>query len=126
MGINELVKELLWNYRKLYLPSVESGEVGAEEYQRYQRESDIAWSTLEAAFKHRPEFRPELLRDMSEGATDRITEKLIRWTEDIEWPGGDEYVNGIWISTAQTAEECCEKTAGFMRDRLWPFTKIIR
>jgi hypothetical protein len=125
-GINDLLKELCWSYRQLFLPDIESDSVPAEDYQRYQRESDVAWSTLEAAFKHKRGFKQEFLRDMSDGATERITEQLIQWTEDLEWPSGDEYTDGVWRSTAQTAEECCEKTAEFMLDRLWPFTKLIR
>ena len=124
--IDELIKELVWNYRKLYLPGVEDDTVSAEEYQQYQRESDLAWNTLEAAFKHRREFKQDLLRDMSDGAVDRIVGQLISWTEDLEWPEGNGNANGVWKSTAQTAEECCEKTTAFMGDRLWPFTKIIR
>jgi hypothetical protein len=124
--IDELIKELVWNYRKLYLPDVEDENVSAEEYQQYQRESELAWYTLEAAFKHRREFKQDLLRDMSDGAADKITGQLISWTEDLEWPEGNGSANGVWKSTAQTAEECCEKTTAFMQDRLWPFTKLIR
>ena len=124
--IDELIKELVWNYRKLYLPGVEDETIPEEEYQRYQRESELAWYTLEAAFKHRREFKQDLLRDMSDGAADKIIGKLISWTEDLEWPEGNGSTNGVWKSTAETAEECCEKTAAFMQDRLWPFTKIIR
>lgn len=124
--IGELIKELVWNFRNFYLPGVENDFVSGEEYQRFRRESELAWSSLESAFKHRREFKQDLLRDMSDGAEDRIIAQLTGWTEDIEWPEGDGSPNGVWRSTAQMAEECCEKTAAFMRDRLWPFTKIIR
>lgn len=124
--IEELIKELVWNYRQMLLPAIESDEVSAEEYERCQRESDLAWSTLEAAFKHRREFKPQLLNDKSTDAGDRIADQLIHWTQDLEWPRGDGGENCAWTSTAQTAEECCEKTSKFMEDRLWPFTKIIR
>jgi hypothetical protein len=125
-GIEELVRELVWNYRQMLLPDVESNEVTPEEYERFQRESDLAWSTLDAAFKHRREFKPEFLKDKSAEAGDRIADQLIHWTHDLEWPHGDSGENCVWKSTAQTAEECCEKTSQFMEDRLWPFTKIIR
>lgn len=121
--IDELVKELIWSYRQLYLPDIEE-TASAEEYKRYRSESERAWSTLEAAFGHRREFKKELLKDDSEGAPDRIASLLLQWTEDLDWPEGGS--KGLWKSTAQTAEECCDKTAVFMRDRLWPFTKIIR
>lgn len=126
--IQDLIKELVWNYRKLYLPGVDREEVSAVDYKKYDRESELAWATLEAAFKHRHEFKPEFLRDMAEGASDRIVDQLIQWTKDIEWPNGGDGsgTSGVWNSTAQTADECCAKTAAFMKDRLWPFTKIIR
>ncbi len=122
--IETVVKELLWSYRRLYLPDVESDETSAQDYARYERESLQAWSALEAAFKHKPEFDQHRLRDMSDGALERITSQLTEWSREIRWPeGGD---NGTWRSTAETAEECCEKTGLFMADRYWPFTKIIR
>ncbi|KAJ9136605.1 Ras GTPase family protein [Pleurostoma richardsiae] len=122
--IEALLKELLWSYRQLYLPDIESDKTLPEDYARYQRQSAQAWSALEAAFKHKGEFKPERLQDMSDGALDRITTELIRWSEEIEWPEGG--VNGLWRSTANTTEECCEKTEIFMKDKYWPFTKIIR
>jgi hypothetical protein len=125
--IEDLIKELVWNYRKLYLPGVEQDGVSREEYQKYERESELAWGMLEAAFKHRREFNPQFLRNVSdEAASDRIIERLIGWTEDLEWPSSDAGTTSIWRSTAETAAQCCAKTAAFMKDRLWPFTKIIR
>ncbi len=122
--IEYMVKELLWSYRQLFLPGVESDATSEADYARYVRESEQAWSALEAAFKHRRQFGPEFLQDMSEGALERIGGQLIAWTRDMEWPGGGDA--RLWRSTANTAEECSEKTSLFMRDRYWPFTKIIR
>ena len=123
-GIEDLVRELLWSYRQLYLPLVESNETTEQDYAKYQRESDYAWSALSAAFNHQSQFTKEFLRDMSDGSADRIADQLIQWTREIEWPTGTQV--GFWTSTAETADECCEKTKVFMHDRLWPFTKIIR
>ena len=122
--IDELIKELVWNYRQLFLPEIEEDKVDAKDYMRYQRESEQAWSALEAAFKHQRSFKKELLSDRSDGAVERVTDQLISWTKDIDWPEGAQ--EGIWKSTANTAYECCEKTSTFMQDRYWPFTKIIR
>ena len=33
---------------------------------------------------------------------------------------------GLWEATARTAEECCEKTAELMKDKIWTFIKTIR
>ncbi|KAI1057394.1 hypothetical protein LB507_011543 [Fusarium sp. FIESC RH6] len=122
--IRDLIKELLWSYRQLFLPSVESEETSEQDYNRFMRESEQAWSALSAAFKHKREFTQSFAKDMSDGALERITDKLVQWAGEIEWPtGGGE---GSWTSTAETADECVEKTKLFMQDRLWPFTKIIR
>ncbi|KAH8688415.1 hypothetical protein BGZ61DRAFT_353751 [Ilyonectria robusta] len=123
-GMKELVTELLWSYRQLYLPGVESDETPEQDYARYMRESDQAWSALQSAFRHQRQFTKEFLRDMSEGALEKITNQVLQWVSDIEWPSGGN--DGFWVSTAQTAEECCNKTKVFMQDKYWPFTKIIR
>lgn len=127
-GIDELVKELAWSYRQLYLADAQSADLTSDEdYARYQRESEQAWSALEAAFQHQRGFSAEFLRDMSDGAANRIDQQLIEWARRIDWPSGQTTRDGrYWLSTAETAEECCEKTKVFMQDALWPFTKIIR
>ena len=122
--IEELINELLWTYRQLFLPQVEQDKVDAKDYARYQRESEQAWSALEAAFKHQSQFGKEWLTDMSEGALETMTQQLIQWRRQLDWPVGGHA--GIWRSTANTAMECCKKTSVFMNDRFWPFTKIIR
>jgi hypothetical protein len=108
----------------LFLPDIEADKVDAKDYIRYQRESEQAWSALEAAFKHQKLFKKEFLSDVSEGALEKVTDQLIQWTQDLDWPEGGN--DGMWKSTADTAEECCGKTTIFMQDRFWPFTKIIR
>ena len=123
-AIEEVVTELLWSYRQLYLPGVEGDGTSAADYDRCQRESAQAWSALQAAFSHKRGFREATLRDMSEGALERLTEQLVGWSREIQWPGRAD--DGLWRSEADTAEECVEKTALFMRDQYWPFTKIIR
>ncbi|CAG9951905.1 unnamed protein product [Clonostachys rosea f. rosea IK726] len=122
--MEEVLSELLWSYRQLYLPNVQSNKTSNKDYERYTRESAQAWSALEAAFKHKSEFNETFLRDMSDGAIDRIELQLITWSREIDWPAGG--ANGIWRSTAVTPRECCEKTAIFMGNRYWPFTKVIR
>jgi hypothetical protein len=121
--IEDVIKELLWSYRQLYLPGAEGQSTSAQDYARYQRESAQAWSALGAAFKLKREFRENMLQDMSQGALERLTAQLIEWSREIKWPGGG---NGLWRSAADTAEECVEKTGLFMQDQYWPFTKIIR
>jgi hypothetical protein len=127
---DEIVKELtdlVWSYRKFYLPGVESDKTTAEDYQQCQRESETAWDNLQAAFQHKEEFSQEFMGDMSDGSTERITRQLIDWSKEIEWPvSDDDSSEGFWRSTADDPEECTEKTEEFTKERLWPFTKIIR
>ncbi|KAH8897592.1 hypothetical protein GQ53DRAFT_637825 [Thozetella sp. PMI_491] len=127
--IEDMIKELLWNYRQLFLPGVESDTTPEADYARYARESELAWSTLEVAFKHRPEFNRKILEDMSEGALARIEKMALGWASDIQWPrspGTAETRPGLWQETAETVEECHSKTELFTQDQYWPFTKIIR
>ena len=124
--IDDLITELVWNYSKPSLPSLQNAEISEKDYQRFERESEVAWSSLEAAFKDRREFNRNLLKYTSEKGIQEVTQKLIEWTKDLQWPTGDGDDHGLWKSTASTAEECCAKTDRFMHDRFWPFTKIIR
>lgn len=124
--IDNLVKELVWNYRRLYLPGLENETMSAEDYKHYQKESERAWSSLEPAFKHRQEFNETFLRNMSEGALEEIIDRLKEWAKDLDWLDGEKPNSCVQTSTAATAAECCDITAAFMQDRLWPFTKIIR
>lgn len=122
--IEDHVKELLWSYRQFYLPDVESDSTPATEYESYMRESGQAWSALEAAFKHQPNFKQDMLQDMSEGAEERIESLLIAWSREINWPVSRKA--GFWKSTANSAEESRQQTSRFLQDRYWPFTKVIR
>lgn len=122
--IEELIKELLWSFRQVFLPLFQAEETSKDEHERIEHESEQAWSALEAAFAHQDGFNKAFLSNTAEGALDSITKKLLKWTEDIEWP--DDEDTGFWTDTAETAEDCSEKTSIFMEDKLWPFTKIIR
>jgi hypothetical protein len=122
--IEDLIKELLWNYRQIFLPEIEEDKVDAKDYARYQRESEQAWSALEAGFKHQRGFSRRWLSDTAQGSLEKVTDQLIQWTHELHWPDGAD--SGTWKTTATTAEECCEMTSIFMQDRFWPFTKIIR
>ncbi|KAL8365133.1 hypothetical protein RB595_004106 [Gaeumannomyces hyphopodioides] len=125
--IEDMIGELLWSYRQLYLPDVASDTTPAADYTRYMRESEQAWSALEAAFQHQPGFSREMLQDLSDGSLERLRNRLVGWARDIEWPrGDDEAQDGIWRSTAATGEECCKKASLFMQNSYWPFTKVIR
>ncbi|KAI5462790.1 hypothetical protein BGZ63DRAFT_352526, partial [Mariannaea sp. PMI_226] len=124
LEIKELIRELLWSYRQLFLPSVESSDTSEQDYARYTRESEHAWSALNAAFGHKRQFNQNFAQDTSDGAIERITDQLIQWAGEIEWPSNG--ADGFWTATSQTAEECIGHTKMFMQNKYWPFTKIIR
>ncbi len=121
--IGDHLKELLWSYRQPY--ALKPGEdISAEEYKALETESQVAWDTLNAAFGDKAGFDESWLKDFSSGAFDQVLSKLRSWASSMEWPSGAE--GGVWRVPALTAEECSELTDKFMKDRLWPFTKIMR
>ena len=121
--IEDMIKELVWNYRHIMLPDTAADTMSAEEFQQLEREREVAWSALDAAFGHHKELKNLCDRD-HEGAYDDIVQRLIEWAGQLEWP--DEGIDGRYQYFANTAEECSEKTEQFMDDRFWPFTKVIR
>ena len=118
--IGEFVEELLWSYRQFFMKEWKEGD---KDYNKQEAESEIAWSALNAAFGDRGNLK-SLFGDDSKEGLQTIKDKLLDWCDGLAWPEGSN--GGLWTSTAETAEECCDKTALFMNDRLWPFTKVIR
>lgn len=129
-NIEDTLKELLWSYSQFYIPGRQeemrkSDSVNhSEEYNRCLQESEVAWSTLEAAFENKQGFKKELFRDTTEDAQRKALSLLKRWARELDWPKGG--TNGLWTCTAQTAEECREITSRLMSNRIWPFMKVIR
>lgn len=123
--IEELLEELIWSFRRKYLPNAEDDAVLESEYAKMERESAEAWSSLEAAFGHHEGFSKDwLTKDMTEEGLAIVTTQIIEWSHELDWPASAD--SGKWTSTADTADECYEKTSVFTQDRFWPFTKIIR
>lgn len=109
----------------MYLPHTEGDSISENEYATMQRKSEQAWSSLEAGFSHQPGFnKAMLISDLSETGLSTANSQLVQWARELNWPESGE--SGKWTSTADTADECCQKTSVFMQDRFWPFTKIIR
>lgn len=124
-GIEDLVKEVLWSYRRRHLLDAQNDDICENERAKLKRESDQAWSSLEAAFGHRKGFSKDwLTKDMSEEGLAMVTDQIMQGAQEIDWPAGAD--SGKWTSTADTADECCEKTSVFMQDQFWPFTKRIQ
>ena len=118
--IGEYVEELIWSYRQFFMKEWSEND---KDFNKQEAESEVAWSTLNAAFGDRGKLKT-LFGDDSHAGLQVIKDKLLEWCKDLAWPEGGN--SGLWISTAETADECCDKTAVFMNDRLWPFTKVIR
>lgn len=119
-----MVEELLWSFRQLFLPRLDTEqEIDSEEQKRIERESTVAKSALESVFHQQKGFSVDFLSDNSEGASERIKIQLLEWIKNIEFPADD---SGLWKASADTSDECQELTSAFLEDRLWPFTKMIR
>ncbi len=89
-----------------------------------ERESTLALATLKGVFGDRAETTSEYLHDNAEGAFDRILTQLRFLADSLQWPEGAR--DGKWSSKAETAEQWHEQTGAFMREGLWPFTKVVR
>ena len=123
--IEETIKELLWNFRRINLPDVERETVSAAEWQRLEREREVAWAALSAAFGHHGEQELRDLCDRNyEGTDDETFDRLIQWTDELDWPIGG--TDGKFQDSADSTDECSEKTDYFMDNRFWPFTRVIR
>jgi hypothetical protein len=123
--IEDLIREVLRSHRRMHLLDAQDDDIDGDERAKLKRESDEALSSLEAAFGRRKGFSKDwLTKDLSEDGLATITGQIFEWAQEIDWPAGAD--SGKWSSTADTADECCEKTSAFMQNQLWPFTKIIR
>ena len=118
--MEEFIEELVWSYRQFFLKTWAEGD---KDFNKSEAESETAWSALDAAFGHHGNLK-SLFGDDSDEGLKAIQDKLLEWCSDLAWPEAS--IGGSWSSTAETADECCDKTAIFMSERLWPFTKVIR
>lgn len=124
--IEDVLAELLWSFRLPHLLWTSSPqEISADpDYVRHQRESAQAWSALHAAFGNRRGFADADFQDVTEEGFERNKALLIEWSREIQWPEGVD--DGLWVSTASSADECWRKTGVFMTDQYFPFTKVLR
>ncbi|OBT85494.1 hypothetical protein VE02_07345 [Pseudogymnoascus sp. 03VT05] len=123
--IEDLIKEVLWSCRRIHLLDAQDDDISENERANLKRESNQAWSSLEAAFGHHEGFsKGWLTKDMTEEGLAIVTDQITQWAQEIDWPAGAN--SGKWTSAADTADECCEKISVSMQDQFWPFTKIIR
>ncbi|KAK2596612.1 hypothetical protein QQS21_006288 [Conoideocrella luteorostrata] len=120
--IEAVVTDYLWRYRLFH--NGDTSDMSGEEFRNCENDARQAWSVFKTAFKHHKELTEHFLQDGSSGAQEKILDKLVKWTREIKWPGNVE--NGVWRSSATTAQECFEKTKTFRGDQYWPFTKTIR
>jgi len=119
--IDEQLHELLWSYRQFFTIEKET-DVNARDYEQMERESALAMATLRGVFGSRAETEPNFLQ--AKDAFESILSQLKGLARAIQWPEGAK--DGKWSSTAETAEQCHDQTGAFMKEGLWPFTKIVR
>jgi hypothetical protein len=119
-GIEELVAELVWDYRQPLM--VSDGEDISQDRELAQRRR-VALSALEAAFRHHNDLRA-VCDQGCEVPNDAVTAKLVEWTRELQWPTSG--VEGRWLADAMSVEECNDLTEIFTKDSFWPFVKVIR
>jgi hypothetical protein len=122
---------LLDEYRKPYLSS--ASELTPAEFQAAEDKSHAAKQVFETAFgatktscenSKYSRFDPEMMKDESEGAYDRILRQLRQWGRTLQWP--KEMEDGHWEACATTVDEVCELVKPFTDRGLWVFVKITR
>ena len=116
--IEKLLKELVWSYRRLYLPDLDAQDA---DFRQIENESAIAWSTLNAAFGHHAELGYLCGRE-TEATNEEIAAKLLTWTEELTWPSD----SGMFEAFADSPNGCRKMAEEFMQDRFWPFIKVVR
>ena len=121
--INEQIYELLLSFRELYKEGVKE-ESADDVYQEIERNSEIAFNTLQSIFPNRPQTEVGHLKGTEGHSFEEIENGLQRLAQGLQWPEGS--VNGKWTSTAANARECHDKVAHFMRNGLWPLTNVVR
>ena len=127
--IKEQIHELLYSYRRLYMPGLKEELAESDDsFRAIERESEVALLTLQSIFPGRPEAKPDYLRGKWGGKSDLTCEDieatLQRMAKGLSWPEGAAV--GKWLSTAADATECHEKVAKFMEDGRWPLTNVVR
>lgn len=117
------LEEYVWSFQGPMRMDLETrqGQEEKDEYEKAQREHEIAKCALKAAFGHRGEALWKLLSHQHTGSLDNITDQLNRWTNDLELP-----VDGKYDIYLHSPKQCRTKLRDCMVDRLWPFTKMIR
>ncbi|KAH7359284.1 hypothetical protein B0T11DRAFT_355944 [Plectosphaerella cucumerina] len=134
IALEEIVTNMVWSCRLYWLQGAkdasQTGHGEESDQDDCKKESLVAQEGLMSAFGHLAGFSVEFLLDMSDGAGDRVTEQCIKWAHAIEWPAGGwtttENGSTVWHSAVNTVEECAAKTGAFMKDKFWPFTKVIK
>ncbi|KAH7323547.1 hypothetical protein BKA65DRAFT_70778 [Rhexocercosporidium sp. MPI-PUGE-AT-0058] len=122
--IEEQLRELLWSYRFFHITDLDDQGIRADEQARLEAQSKLAWDTLQAAFGPQRELTETYLQDPSDGAENRIQNKLKEWSSDLRWP--DESHESGWLGSAETVDDCKNRTRKFLTGNLWPFIKVIR
>ena len=116
---DKMLKELVWSYRRLYLPDV--GGKSAEDFNQISKEHKIAWSSLNAAFGHHQELKSLCDR---QGQDEALVETLQQWKNELIWPF--DHKEGKWSDLMDKPEACAKMTEKLMQNQFWPFVKVIR
>ena len=120
--IDEQLDELVFSSRKLLNLNV--NEISEKELERLEKESELAFRTLQSIFPNHPHLSKQYLEDTSTGAEENISSDLKEHARRLRWPEGA--YEGNWSSTAPTAEACYYEIERFMSQGFWPLIKVVR
>lgn len=100
--------------------SAEQGEFSHLKAESVEAAS-VGWSRLSALFQDQDSFDRELLDDLSEGAEAKILRQMKGWLRELDWPA-----DAAWTVTADTPGHLHRDVRRRMKDRFWPFVKVVR
>ena len=120
--IDEQLDELVFSSRKLLHLNV--NDMSKKELERLEKESELAFRTLQNIFPNHPHLSKQYLEDVSTGAEEDVCGDLKERARRLAWPEGAH--DGNWSSTAPTAEACYYEIERFMAQGFWPLIKVVR
>ncbi|RFU26950.1 hypothetical protein B7463_g9389, partial [Scytalidium lignicola] len=121
--IEDLLRQSVIDYRRYHVQERESETTDHTQEEQLQIKAKVAWDTLKAAFEDR-DGCTEILFQNPNVSTDELQDQVLRWKEDIVWPAG--FNAQMTVLEAEEAENCVNQIDQFLRQRIWPFIKLVQ
>lgn len=118
--IEDLLRQSVVDYRRYHLLDPEI--IDGPEEERLRRKAQVAWNTLEAAFKDQ---RPsEALFQNPDVDIDFLHQTVLGWKNEIAWPAS--FNTQRTVITTANDKDCSNQISQFLSAGLWPFVKVVR